>query len=450
MAVTVAFGLYFHVRSTQGVEAQLRERMLSTVSIAALSFDASQVERIRTEDDMDLPVFRDTVNQLMLIRALSPQVRFAYIMRRTNDPVVVTFVADADALSDASVLDVNGNGIVDEDEAPAKTGEEYDISHLPALNAAFTAAAVDEEVTQDQWGSLISAYAPIKNDDGETVAVLGMDIKADEYFRVTQETLSLIAVLVIALIGALFGTYVLLVIRSRGIEALRQLESERSALIDLATHQLGMPLATFRWWQEILKDGDKKNMPKPKEIAQQMQQGIDRLDMIIKGLREAANLQTDIEQYKGDSTSVATVARSVVKDVEQVTKSKRQRIDVTIPASTPAVRIDRKLFYGMLRELLENASAYSPDRSRIALSARRVRRGVEITVADHGCGVPANELPRLFEKFRRGSNASKYKPVGNGLGLYIVKSIVEKAGGRIRIDSVLGKGTTLKVLLPFA
>lgn len=450
MVVTGVFGLYFHVRSTQGVEAQLRERMLSTVSIAALSIDASQIERIRTEQDMNLPVYRDTVNQLMLMRALSPQVRFAYIMRRTDNPDMVAFVADADALSDASVLDVNGNGIVDEDEAPAKTGEEYDISDLPALYAAFTAASVDEEVTQDQWGRLISAYAPIKNNDGETVAVLGMDIKADEYFRVTQETFSLIAVLVIALIGALFGTYVLLVIRSRGIQALRQLESERSALIDLATHQLGMPLATFRWWQEILKDGDKKNMPKPKEIAVQMQQGIDRLDMIIKGLREAANLQTDIERYKGDSASVSSVARSVVKDVEQVTKSKRQKIDVSIPLSTPAVRIDRKLFYGMLRELLENASAYSPDRSRITLSVHRVRRGVEIAVADHGCGVPASELPRIFEKFRRGSNATKFKPVGNGLGLYIVKSIVEKAGGRIRIDSVLGKGTTLKVLLPFA
>ena len=173
MVVTGVFGLYFHVRSTQGVEAQLRERMLSTVSIAALSIDASQIERIRTEQDMNLPAYRDTVNQLMLMRALSPQVRFAYIMRRTDNPDMVAFVADADALSDASVLDVNGNGIVDEDEAPAKTGEEYDISDLPALNAAFTAASVDEEVTQDQWGRLISAYAPIKNNDGETVAEAG-------------------------------------------------------------------------------------------------------------------------------------------------------------------------------------------------------------------------------------------------------------------------------------
>jgi signal transduction histidine kinase len=73
---------------------------------------------------------------------------------------------------------------------------------------------------------------------------------------------------------------------------------------------------------------------------------------------------------------------------------------------------------------------------------------MRLDVRDTGYGIPRQDLENIFQKFSRGSNAMKYKTTGNGIGLYVVKSIVEKAGGKISIESELGKGTTVSITLP--
>jgi signal transduction histidine kinase len=451
IGVTVSLGIFFRVRGEQVVEEQLRERMLSTVSIAALQFDAEQVKRVDGPEDEKSAAYRTLVNQLKTIRSLSPQVRFAYIMRRTEDPMTLAFVADADALLSVRELDTNKNGTVDEDEEPGLPGDEYSVEDVAALQYdAFRAPVVDEDITIDQWGNLISAYAPITDDDGEVVAILGMDIKADDYFTVTHNTFSVVAVLLVSLLGALLTAYILTIIHLRNIESLKQLESERSALLDLATHQLGMPLATFKWWLEILKEYDNGKFCKETDVCDQMQVGIDRMDTIIRALHEAGDLEKDALHYKSGKTAVSSATRAVADEIKKVYNIKNQRLTLDIPKNLKSVNIDKKLFHGLLHELLENASSYSAMGTEMNVSAREMRNGVEIKVTDHGYGIPKTDLPRIFEKFRRGSNANKYKPVGNGLGLFIVSQIVDKARGRIRIDSTIKKGTTVSVLLPFA
>jgi signal transduction histidine kinase len=79
-----------------------------------------------------------------------------------------------------------------------------------------------------------------------------------------------------------------------------------------------------------------------------------------------------------------------------------------------------------------------------------VRGGVEVKVSDEGCGIAKEDIPRIFEQFKRGSNATKYKPVGNGLGLYIVKRIIKRSRGKIRVESSIDHGTTFTIFLPQA
>lgn len=451
IGVTLSLGMLFHLRGEKVVETQLRERMLSTVAIAAREFDASQIERVTGTDDADTAAYRTLVSQLKDIRALSPNVRFAYIMRRTADPKMLTFVADADGLSGTEELDTNGNGTVDEDEEPGMPGDEYPIIDVKALqDKAFLAPTVDDEITVDQWGRLMSAYAPIADDDGNVVAVLGMDIEADDYFATTQETFSIVAVLLVTLIGVLLASYVVIIIRMRNLQSLKQLQNERSALLDLATHQLGMPLATFRWWLEILKERDDGKFCKRGDVCDQLQEGIDRMDTIIKALHEAGHLESNVLNYKPGKTAVAQAINAVVLEARAPYKFKKQKIDLHMTKNIAPINIEKKLFHGLLRELLENASSYSPNGAHVVLSINEEKAGVSLEVKDTGCGIPREDLPRIFEKFRRGSNATKYKPVGNGLGLFIVKQIIDKARGKIRITSVLSKGTTVRIFLPYA
>lgn len=313
---------------------------------------------------------------------------------------------------------------------------------------AFLEPVVDEEETTDQWGRLISAYAPITDRSGKSVAILGMDINAEDFFRMTQDTFSIVAVALVGLVGVFLAAYVLFIMRARHLESLKQLNEERTALIDLASHQLGMPLATFRWWLEILRERDNGKFCKKDGVCDQLQLGIDRMDSIITALHEVSDLQSSLDMPLSGSSQVGVVAKKVIADLSRAIKMRNQHVSLKIDDHLKSVPVDDKLLSGMIREVVENASFYSPDHSTITLSARHIMSGLEIVVEDHGHGIPKQDLPHIFEKFRRASNASKYKPAGNGLGLYIVRSIVEKMHGRVRIESVLNKGTKIFIQLP--
>lgn len=446
--VTASLGFMFHVRGERVTEQQLREHMLSIVSIAALNIDADLIDQVRRESDMGKVAFRKLVEQLGNIRDLSPHTRFAYIMRRTDDPMTLAFVADADALSGVAELDMNGNGMVDDDEAAALPGDPYPVDDFPTLqNKAFEHPIVEDDIQEDQWGRLLSAYAPIADERGNVVAILGIDIEADEFFSLTQKTFSLVAVALVVFVGALLAAYIVMVLRSRHLDSMRELDTERTALLDLATHQLGMPLATFRWWLELLRERDNGKFCKRGDICDQLQEGIDRMDNIIKGLQQAGKLQASDTSIELNSCSVGTVARGVVRDLSKTYNLRKQKIVLTIPRNLPKAMLDEKLCAGMLRELLENASWYSPKGTAVHVTAAAVRGGIEISIKDRGYGIPAADLPRIFEQFKRGSNATKYKPAGNGLGLYIVQRIVQRSRGRIALVSELGKGTTVTLFL---
>jgi signal transduction histidine kinase len=112
------------------------------------------------------------------------------------------------------------------------------------------------------------------------------------------------------------------------------------------------------------------------------------------------------------------------------------------------MKLDPKLIAGVAEELLTNAIDFSPDGASITVSSRRTGRTAEFSVIDHGCGIPKQDLRRIFDEFSRGSNATKFKADGNGLGLYIVRGIVEQAGGTVTVVSREGKGTVVTVRLP--
>lgn len=451
IGVTASLGLLFHIRGEQVVEQQLRERMLSTVSIAALNIDPEMVKRIHTTKDMKTTAFTTIVSQLKTIRELTPHTRFAYIMRQTSDPATVTFVADADSFSTLEELDINKNGVIDADEEEALPGEPYPVDASSALTGeAFEHPVVEKDFIVDQWGKLLSAFAPIKDAKGVTVAVLGMDIEAGDFFQVTQNTFSLVAVALVALVGTLLAVYILFIIRARHLESLEQLDTERTALLDLATHQLGMPLATFRWWLELLKERDNGTFCKRGDVCDQLQEGIDRMDSIIRGLQEAGRLREGTISDVSARSSLPVVTKDVLEQLKKTLNMRRQTVKVSIASKLPQLRLDRKLCEGLLRELLENASAYSPEKSVIEVRAKVVRTNMEIKVIDHGHGIPKKDIPFIFQQFKRGSNATKYKPAGNGLGLFIVRRIIERTRGKIRIESELEHGTTVTVLLPCA
>lgn len=262
--------------------------------------------------------------------------------------------------------------------------------------------------------------------------------------------LSAAALMLVFADGILIAMFSYSVSQRRRLESMVRLESERTALIDLATHQLGMPLATFRWWLEILRDRQQGAGAEDCDALEQLQLGVDRMDHIVRSLHEAASLQAGSTSYHGEAVDPIAFVQQVVKFMGPAFDLKHQRVSVVAPESLPRIVIDQKLMTDVVGELLENARGYSPSGTELTVRLSVAGAMVAIEIEDHGVGISAEDLPNIFGKFARGKNAHLSKPVGNGLGLYICKGIVERGKGKLSIKSVEKVGTTVRLELPIA
>lgn len=444
----VLFGTWFFIHGQTIMSFQLRDRLQTYAAIAALQINADDLSTIIDTEDARSPAFRRVVEQLRSIRDASPHLRFAYIMRRTEDPKLVKFVADADALSSPSELDWNHNNSVDDDEVPGMPGDVYDVAAMPALqDEAFKYPTSDPEITVDQWGSLISGYAPIRDSAGETIAVVGLDMVADDFIMLSQSIFS-----PVAFFAFLFGCLLLLLygvsyVHTRRMEMLRRLDEERSGVLKLAFHQLGSPLTILQWSLETLEDEEQHPSPAVAEHVERARGATDRINAILEQLKEADRVHERALVYDPKQVSLKSIFDLVQKNAAAEMQKHNQKLVVSC-SSDLQLTLDPTLIGGVVRELVDNARNFSADGTTITIVAERMGDHVAVTVSDTGIGIPEADLPRIFEEFTRGSNAVTMQPQGNGLGLYIARGVVEHAGGHISLKSTLGQGTTVTFTLP--
>lgn len=449
LLVTVSLilaGMALYHRGQSIMQEQLKDKLRSTAAAASLQFDAAALVRIRDGDTIDTSEeLKRAAHQLQKIKELVTQVRFAYIMKKTDDPNVLTFIGDADMTLTDEELDTNEDGQVDETEEASVTGEEYDITDFPKMKEeAFLHPTTDDTVNEDRWGTIISGYAPIRDENGQAVAILGIDMSADEFLTLSRSIFSPVALLLALVAFCCIGGGSILFLWKRRMEIMERLEIERSGLLRLAFHQLGGPLTIISWSIEELEEEGPASIQRT--IAN-IQEGVKRLTGILKTLKDADMVHTGKLEYRTEVLLLSSILQRVVKESGAKLAVRRQTVNLDLD-ETVTITIDPKLLGGVAQELLTNAIDFSPDGGKITMKCRKAGRFAEFTITDHGCGIPKKDLPRLFGEFTRGSNATKYKADGNGLGLYIVKGVVEGSGGTVTIDSIEGKGTTVTVRLP--
>lgn len=452
VVVGVVAGATFYVRGRAIMEAELKDKLRTTASMAALQFDPADVDAISGVESLHTPVFHDIAARLDAIRDAGPNVRFAYLMRRTDDPMILEFVADADALLSEEELDRDQNGTVEPDEEPSFPGDPYPVEEVPALQAeAFEHATSDEEITVDQWGELISGYAPIRRADGTVAAVLGIDMEASEYRTLSQSIFSPVAFLLFMLATGATGMYVIFTIWRRRQELLKRIADERTGLMRLTFHQLGTPLTIVKWSLEQLKDAEARGELQQalREHYTSLEDGIGRINAILEDLKEADRVSEHALVFTPVPCAVKDIVKDAVEDMQKRFEQRKHTITVHGDAKL-RMTLDRVLIGAVLRELLDNAINYSAPKTPITVSFEKSGRYVKIRVTDHGAGIPEKDMPRIFERFTRGSNAATLYPDGAGLGLYIARGIVEQAGGRMTIQSREKKGTTITFTLPLA
>lgn len=129
-------------------------------------------------------------------------------------------------------------------------------------------------------------------------------------------------------------------------------------------------------------------------------------------------------------------------------RSRSQSLTVELPDSLPPVKADRQYLEEILLALVANASKFTPERGKINVDARQDGESLVLQVSDTGMGIPAEEQERIFQPYYQVKRDGEGKKTGSGLGLAITKSLVELHGGKIWVESELGKGSTFAFSLP--
>jgi len=443
-ALILAEGGLLYVRSEALMEQQLRERLRTTATLAAEEFRGEELDAIHGRKDLGKKVYAGLVERLDRIRTILPNVAYTYLMRRTADPMTLEFVADADSLKSVKELDANRNGVMDADEQASYPGDSYDISAIPDLQtAAFTSPTVDRQITVDAWGKLISGYAPIRRSDGSVAGIVGIDMDAADFLTLSRQAFSPLIFVLIALIGVFAAVIAGRTVWFRRMEALRMLDNERSSLLALVSHQLGAPIVSTKWWAELLEEGSCSM----KDACRKIIEAADRMNGIVKALREADSASHSGGLADRESVSVSVIVREAVSHIIEQRPDARGRISLHLPIDC-AVSINGKLIRGVIVELIDNALTYSEKGTPVHLTVACRGNTVEVAVADRGIGISDKDKQRLFSRMVRGTNANLKKPDGNGLGLYTCKTIVDRAGGSMKMVSELGKGSTFSFTLP--
>lgn len=447
-----AFGYALFLRSRGGMERQLREHLVIAATLGAVRFDAKTVQSVGDASDVGTPAFNALVNQLQDIREADPLILYAYIMRRTGKPNALAFVADADSAVSRPQLDRDEDGLIGEDEEPALPGDLYDVTgpEFSIMRSdAFVRPSVDSLVTTDKWGAYISGYAPIRDATGNTVAILGIDMDARQFAYLSQSAFSPFILIIVVLAGLSLAGYILYMWNRYRVSMLKRIDKERSGLLQLTFHQLGEPITIMQWSLETLSDNlSLQQLEKvvPEHITT-MNEGLRRLNGIIDVLQFAEKIDLGSIQFNPQKIELAPVLGEVAEKYKLILSASVQTLDIQCD---PGITLfaDKDLLKVVLSEIIGNAIAYSTKNCMVDVRVHPEHRTVHIEITDQGCGIPKEDMNRLFEKYMRGSNARLRKPDGNGLGLYICKGIVEGMDGSIEVDSVQDQGTTVTVVLP--
>ena len=233
--------------------------------------------------------------------------------------------------------------------------------------------------------------------------------------------------------------------RSSRLEAAREAERLRTALIDSVTHELRTPLTSIRAAATTLREGVGLDEASRAELAAIVDEESEQLDRLIGEAVEMAEIDANVVQVHSAPHHTRTLFEHAVENSHDVLA--RHQVVINVQEPDDPVWFDAQLLGRVLRHLLENAGRYCPPGSRIVLRSRRAGGRLEFSVEDNGPGIDPVDQPLVFEKFYRGKR-SEGKGKGTGMGLAITRAILTAHGGAIEVSSSPALGTTFRFWVP--
>jgi two-component system phosphate regulon sensor histidine kinase PhoR len=240
------------------------------------------------------------------------------------------------------------------------------------------------------------------------------------------------------------------VILFHDITQLKQADKVRRDFVANVSHELRTPLSIVRGYIETLLDDPQTSDQELSRILRVMERHSKRLGLLVNDLLTLAQLESRNANLQFSDVQLAELFERVIRDWGKKLEDKQLKVIVDLSPGARTIRADETRLQEVLYNLLDNAVKYSHEHGEVLLRAARHDSEMLLSVTDNGIGIGKDDLPRIFERFYRADKARSRELGGTGLGLAIVKHIVQLHGGRVEAESELGRGTTIRVVLPVA
>ena len=275
--------------------------------------------------------------------------------------------------------------------------------------------------------------------------ILGIKLRGTTFANISNH-FARTAYVILGGLSLLMGGGMLLAYRNVARElALAKLKSD---FVSNVSHELRTPLALIRLYAETLELGRLSSPGKCQEYYEIIRKESERLTSLINNILDFSRIESGKKEYSFRETDVADLVRSTLESYRFEIEQNGFQFEEKIDKDLPQVWVDREAIARSLLNLVNNAVKYSTTEKYLGVHLYRHNGGVNLEVVDHGIGIPAKEQPKIFEKFYRVCDPLVHNTKGSGLGLSLVRHIVQAHGGEVAVESAPGQGSKFIITLP--
>lgn len=252
------------------------------------------------------------------------------------------------------------------------------------------------------------------------------------------------SVLLLLLIIGIFTATILIILKQK------QTDEIKNDFINNMTHEFKTPIATTRLAVDAITNAKIIIQPtKIQEFAALIRQENTRMTLQIERVLEMALLERNNTEFRLEYLDIHTLLNEAIAKFSLQTQQKNGTITLTTNAVQSVLKIDRLHFINAIGNLIDNALKYTKDAPKVQISTQNTPTGIEILVKDNGIGISKSDKKMVFDRFFRVHTGNLHNVKGFGLGLAYVQKVISAFGGKISLESTLGKGTVFKIFLSF-
>jgi len=257
------------------------------------------------------------------------------------------------------------------------------------------------------------------------------------------------AIVTLIILGLTTILFIMAFTITNSFEKLAEISRMKSEFISVVSHQLRSPLTNLKWAIDLIMSGELGKIEEQQvEYFKILKENNERMMELVEDLLYVSRIETaTLSQRKSEISLVDFIEKTILR-FEPFARASNIKINFNFEKNLPLAFVDPDQMKQVVENLLDNAIRYIKKGGKIDISLSKRNSFFYFEIKDNGIGIPQEDQKYIFQKFFRSKNVLKYQTQGSGLGLFIVKSIIERSGGKIGFKSQEGQGTTFWFTLP--